>query len=199
MKSFLLALPVLVCVASPVSSSEERIAAPLPPLAPWKGASEMLPVLPDHPWATPGEKSQLTETPSYADTVAFIRKMVAASPLLTIETFGTTPQGRDMIALVARKPGGLKKPVLLAQAGIHSGEIDGKDAGLMLLRDIAFRGKGALLDKADFVFVPIFNIDGHERRSRFNRPNQRGPLLQGLAHDQPELQSQPRISQGRRA
>lgn len=155
------------------------IEAPLPPLAPWRGASESLPVKPDHQWATPGEKTGLVESPSYADTVAFVQRMAAASPLLTVDAFGRTPQGRDMIAVIARKPGTAKKPALLVQAGIHSGEIDGKDAGLMLLRDIAFRGKDKLLDTVDLVFVPIFNIDGHERASRFNRPNQRGPLVQG--------------------
>jgi hypothetical protein len=68
---------------------------------------------------------------------------------------------------------------VLAQAGIHAGEIDGKDAGLMLLREIARGGKATLLDGADLVFVPIFNADGHERSSRFSRPNQRGPREQG--------------------
>ena len=58
-------------------------------------------------------------------------------------------------------------------------EIDGKDAGLMLLRDIALRGKDSLLDRADLILVPIFNADGHERSSPFNRPNQRGPGNQG--------------------
>ncbi len=170
-------LSLLASAASAQSLSP--LEAPLPPLAPWSGASEKLPVPVSHPWVTPGELSMLTASPSYADTRAFAEKMVAASPLLKLEIFGRTPQGREMFAVVARKPGSARKPVLLAQAGIHSGEIDGKDAGLMLLRDIAFRGKDALLDKADFVFVPIFNIDGHERSSRFNRPNQRGPVMQG--------------------
>jgi hypothetical protein len=49
----------------------------------------------------------------------------------------------------------------------------------MLLRDIALRGKDGLLDKADLVFVPIFNVDGHERTSAYSRPNQRGPRVQG--------------------
>ena len=71
------------------------------------------------------------------------------------------------------------RPTLLAQAGIHSGEIDGKDAGLMLLRDLAFGGKAGLLDGANFLFVPVFNADGHERSSAWNRPNQRGPVHQG--------------------
>lgn len=170
--------PALLATAASAQSLP-LLEAPLPPLAPWTGASEKLPVPASHPWVTPGELSKLTTSPSYADTRAFAEKMVAASPLLRLEIFGQTPQGREMFAVVARKPGSARKPVLLAQAGIHSGEIDGKDAGLMLLRDIAFRGNDGLLDKADFVFVPIFNIDGHERTSRFNRPNQRGPVMQG--------------------
>ena len=60
--------------------------------------------------------------------------------------------------------------MLLVQAGIHSGEIDGKDAGLMLLRDIALGGKTGCSTSADLLFVPIFNADGHERSPRFNRP-----------------------------
>lgn len=179
------------------------VEAPLPRLAPWKGQSEKLPVGQSHKWISPGEKSGLTASPSYDETRAFAEMMVAASPLLKLEVFGLTPQGREMFAIVARRPDSIRKPVLLAQAGIHSGEIDGKDAGLMLLRDIAFRGKDDLLDKADFVLVPIFNIDGHERSSRFNRPNQRGPVMQGwrttaqnlnlnrdyLKADSPEMQA----------
>lgn len=189
------------------AQADTPIEAPLPPLAPWKGESEKLPVAPTHIWVTPGEKSGLTTSPSYAQTRAFAEKMVAASPLLKLEVFGMTPQGREMFAIIARKAGAARKPVLLAQAGIHAGEIDGKDAGLMLLRDIAFRGKDTLLDKADFVFVPIFNVDGHERSSRFNRPNQRGPVMQGwrttaqnlnlnrdyLKADAPEMQAMIRL------
>jgi murein tripeptide amidase MpaA len=175
-----LSAAILVMPLVPAAANQPQIVeAPLPPLVPWKGASEALIVKPNDPWITPSERSGLTVSPTYAETRAFAEKMVAASPLLTLEIFGKTPQGRDMFAIIARKPGTPAKPVLLAQGGIHSGEIDGKDAGLMLLRDIAFRGKSALLDKADFVFVPIFNIDGHERTSRFNRPNQRGPISQG--------------------
>ncbi len=71
------------------------------------------------------------------------------------------------------------KPTLLVQCGIHSGEIDGKDAGMMLLRDIAFGTKAHLLDRANLLFIPILNVDGHERRSPWNRPNQRGPVNMG--------------------
>ncbi|HET7745680.1 MAG TPA: M14 family metallopeptidase, partial [Vicinamibacteria bacterium] len=65
-------------------------------------------------------------------------------------------------------------------AGIHAGEIDGKDAGLMLLRDMTVKGtRRALLDRANWLFMPILNVDGHERSSAFSRINQRGPAESG--------------------
>jgi len=155
------------------------LTAPLPPVLPWHGASERLIAPPSDPWITPAEARGFEETPSYAATRAWLDRLDAASPLLGIESFGRTAQGRELYAVRAAKPGTGPKPVLLVQAGIHSGEIDGKDAGLMLLRDIALRGKDHLLDHADLLFVPIFNADGHERSSPFNRPNQRGPRSQG--------------------
>ena len=159
----------------------------LPPAPTWHGASEALIAKPDNPWITPAEKTGLTDTPNYADTIACLQKFADASPLLKLVVFGQTAQGRDLYVVVASKEGAEtgadlannKRPTLLAQAGIHAGEIDGKDAGLMLLRDIAFGGKDALLDGANLLFVPIFNADGHERISGWNRPNQRGPFHQG--------------------
>ena len=71
------------------------------------------------------------------------------------------------------------KPVLLAQAGIHSGEIDGKDAGLMLLRDLTVGPLAGLLDRVTVLLIPILNVDGHERISTFSRVNQRGPSEMG--------------------
>ncbi len=154
----------------------------LPPAPAWKGRSERLIAPPDHPWITPAEKSGLTATPDYAETRAFLERMDAASDLIRVETFGKSAQGRDMLVALVSKDGAAfdpDKPVLLFQGGIHSGEIDGKDAGFMLLRDIAFRGKDELLDGVNLVFVPIFNVDGHERAGAYNRPNQRGPVNQG--------------------
>ncbi|CAA9499305.1 MAG: FIG00480783: hypothetical protein [uncultured Sphingomonas sp.] len=173
-----LLLALVAALAAP-AAAQTNLTAPLPPVLPWKGASEHLAVPASDPWVTPSESTGFATTPTYAQTRAYIQRLVAASPLLSIEVFGRSAQGRELYAVRAAKPGRHPKPVLLAQAGIHSGEIDGKDAGLMLLRDIALRGKEGLLDNADLLFVPIFNVDGHERASAFNRPNQRGPLFQG--------------------
>lgn len=159
----------------------------LPPPPAWHGASESLIVPPDHPWITPSEKTGLTDTPSYDETIAWLKKLSAASKTITLHEFGRTAQGRTLYAVLAstttqRTPEGLRatrKPTLLAQAGIHAGEIDGKDACLMLLRDLAFGAKASLLERANLLFIPALNADGHERISEWNRPNQRGPIHMG--------------------
>ena len=153
-------------------------ASVLPPALPWSGASEKLIVAKDDPWITPAEQTGFATTPRYAEVEAWLRRLDAASPLISLETFGRTGEGRDMVLVRASK-GGAGKPVVLVQAGIHAGEIDGKDAGLMLLRDISMRGKDRLLDKVDLVFVPVYNIDGHEKMSRWNFPALRGPAEKG--------------------
>ena len=158
--------------------------APLPPTIPWNGASRALMVPATDPWVTPSERDQLRTTPRYDETIAYLKRLVSAAPQLRMISIGKSDEGRDIWMVIASKeraftPEAIQKngkPIILAQAGIHAGEIDGKDAGLMLLRDITVRGtKKELLDGANFLFVPIFNVDGHERYSRFSRINQRGP------------------------
>jgi hypothetical protein len=102
--------------------------------------------------------------------------------------FGRTPEGRPMLALVASADGTLdaatarrvNRPVVLMQGGIHAGEIEGKDAGFLALRQMleGSLARGAL-QGATLVFVPVFNVDGHERFGRWNRPNQVGPEEMG--------------------
>ena len=154
----------------------------LPPLMPWQGASEAL-IQPKNPWVTPAELNGLVDSPDYATTMAYLKKLVASSSELRLEVIGKSPQGRDIVLVKAsRQPdlvGKSGRPTVLVQAGIHSGEIDGKDAGLMLLRDIVHGGKASLLDNVDLLFIPIFSVDAHERRSNHNRMNQRGPVQQG--------------------
>jgi hypothetical protein len=154
----------------------------LPPLPAWQGSSEQLIQL-QHPWVTPAETTALMDTPDYAATLTYLKKLVASSPQLRLEVIGQSPQGRDIYLVKASTQPDLVgqngRPTLLVQAGIHSGEIDGKDAGLMLLRDIAQGDKAGLLAGADLLFIPILSVDAHERRGQFNRMNQRGPVHQG--------------------
>jgi len=158
----------------------------LPPAPEWSGASRSLLREASDPWVTAFEADPEHDfSPTYADTRAWFDRLDAASDLIRIEQFGTSPEGRPIYAVIASKDGAEfdpSKPVLLAQAGIHPGEIDGKDAGMMLLRDIAFYGRDDLLDRVNLILIPILSVDGHERTSAYSRPNQRGPRIQGWRH-----------------
>ena len=160
----------------------------LPPNIPWAGKSREVAAAAGDPWVTPSEATKFRQSPSYADTVAWLKKLDAASPELQMISIGRSAEGRDIWMVIASRdraftPDALRrsgKATLLAQGGIHSGEIDGKDAGLMLLRDMTVRSRHrALLDKANFLFVPILSVDAHERASRYGRINQRGPEVMG--------------------
>jgi hypothetical protein len=70
--------------------------------------------------------------------------------------------------------------VVLIQNVIHGGEMEGKDAWMLLLREILITKElEHLLDHLVLVMIPVFNVDGHERRGHANRPNQIGPAEQG--------------------
>ena len=139
-------------------------------------------------WLTHAEQTDYRETPRYAETIEYAQRLADASPLIEYQTFGISGQGRDLPLLIAteyetftpeaaRQAG---KAVVLIQACIHAGEPDGKDAGLALLRDIAItKTRAELLKNLVVLFIPIYNTDGHERVSPYNRINQDGPAEMG--------------------
>jgi len=160
----------------------------LPPLIPWQGESLQL-IQSSGPLTTDFELSDGNASPSYDDTIKYVNRLIAANPTqFRSMTIGQSHAGRDIKMIVANEDGQFSanmlksngKPTILIQAGIHSGEIDGKDAGFMLLRDIAIGKRRDLLSKVNILFIPILNVDGHERSSEFNRINQRGPIKMGF-------------------
>ena len=138
---------------------------------------------------TVSERSGFKATGRYDEVVKLCAAFAKAYPkqVKCIE-FGRTPEDRPMLALVATGTNAFTPqaasrqgiPVTLIQGGIHAGEIDGKDAGFLALRALleGRLAKGAL-DKQVLLFVPVFNVDGHERFQQWNRPNQRGPVEMG--------------------
>ena len=139
-------------------------------------------------WLTDYEQSGFLRTPRYVETIGFCRKLSDASPIVQYTEFGVSPQGRALPLLIAdadacftpetvRAKG---KLVLMVMACIHPGEPEGKDAGLILLRDLAIRGiQPELLNHVTLLFIPVFNVDGHERFGPYNRINQNGPEEMG--------------------
>ena len=139
-------------------------------------------------WLTDFERSGGERTPRYDETVAFCRRLAAASPWVHYTSLGTSPQHRALPLLIVSTSGAFtpaaaaktRHAVVLIQAGIHAGEIDGKDAGLQLVRDLVIHKKdAAILDSVIILFVPILNVDGHERFGPYNRINQNGPAEMG--------------------
>ena len=139
-------------------------------------------------WRTHAEITDYRQTPNYADTIAYARRLADASPSIEYRGFGYSGQGCELPLLIASETGTFTpqaaraegKAVVLIQACIHSGEPDGKDAGFALLRDIAITKTSAgILENAVLLFIPIYNTDGHERASRYNRINQNGPEEMG--------------------
>ncbi|GBD88199.1 zinc carboxypeptidase [bacterium BMS3Abin03] len=139
-------------------------------------------------WITYFERSGFIATPDYTESMSYFQRLDDFSQYAELKTFGYSPQGRGLKYLVVSKdkafsPAEVKninKPVLLIVNGIHSGEIEGKDAVMLLLREMLIsKEKEKLLDSLTLLVVPIFNVDGHERRSNYNRINQNGPEEMG--------------------
>jgi len=147
------------------------------------------PVLAEIPLTTHAERTGFLQTGRYDETIALCDTFAKAYPdAVRCETFGTTPEGRPMKLLLVSRSGALDPqaareknlPVVQFQGGIHSGEIDGKDAGFLALRELLDGNAGSdALKHVVMLFVPVFNVDGHERFGRWNRPNQRGPEEMG--------------------
>lgn len=140
-------------------------------------------------WLTPAEQSDYRTTPDYAATMAYLHRIAAAVPdKVKIEPFGETGEGRELDIVIASKDGAFdpdkihaqRRPIVLVQNSIHAGEMDGKDSCLALLRDMVItKSEERLLENAVFIFIPIYNADGHEQRSKYNRINQNGPEEMG--------------------
>lgn len=134
------------------------------------------------------EKNDYNRTPGYKETIEYCKLLTDHSPVIHLTSIGTSPQGRDIPLLIVDKDG-LTSPekirqkgrvIVLAEACIHAGEPDGKDAGLMFIRDIVLYDKyKGILDNVSFLFIPIVNVDGHEDFGEHYRINQNGPVEVG--------------------
>jgi hypothetical protein len=177
----------LILTAAPLLADSPGTQALLPPELPWQGRSLSRVAAKDDPWITPAEASNFQTTPRYQQTIAWMQRLDQATPRVNVVSIGTSPEGREIMMAIAHTeaeatPAALRaggKPTLLIQGGIHAGEIDGKDAGLMLLRDITLGNRQRLLDAVNVLFIPVISVDGHERFSPYGRINQRGPREMG--------------------
>jgi len=149
----------------------------LGPLSPALRAADQPPLL------TKAEATEFKATSRHADVRAFIDELRKRSPLVRVESIGRTAGGFDIPALIVADPpvsdpGQLRRDgraVVYFQANIHAGEVEGKEACLMLARDIVLGDPKPWLDKFVLVIVPNLNADGNERIDPRNRSYQPGP------------------------
>jgi len=149
---------------------------PVPPVPPPPAAPASGPV-------TTAESTNYAATSTSADVQAFIRDLQKLSPLVRVETIATSTEGRTIPLLVIGKPApsdplALRRDGRIAvyvQANIHAGEVEGKEAALMLARDIVLDPKTPYLDKIVLLVAPLFNADGNDKMDPRNRMGQVGP------------------------
>ena len=140
-------------------------------------------------WQTLAEQTGYHKTWNYDETIAYSQKLDRASDKIVYRSFGKSGQGRDLPLLIASDDGTFTpeaarkkgKAIIFIQAGIHAGEIDGKDAGLALLRDaVITKTRPELLKDVVILYVPIYSVDGHENSNPYMRINQNGPDEMGF-------------------
>jgi len=138
---------------------------------------------------TRAERTEYRETSSHADVLAFLDSLRSGGASISLHTLAHSFEGRAVPYVVASRPlvngpadavrSG--KPVVYVQANIHAGEVEGKEAAQMLLRDLTLGSLAPLLDSLVLLVVPIYNVDGNEALAAgdTNRPGQNGPAVVG--------------------
>ncbi|MDQ6770616.1 MAG: M14 family metallopeptidase [Gemmatimonadota bacterium] len=144
------------------------------------------------PVSYPRTRPELTnyrETSRYSDVRSFLDSLRKLRAPLVFGSIGKSNEGRDIPFVIASRPlvstpseaKMLGRPIVYVQANIHAGEVEGKDALLSLLRDLALSSKANALDSIVLIAVPIYNADGNERFApqSVNRAEQNGPEMVG--------------------
>ena len=137
---------------------------------------------------TAAELSNFERTSTFAEVVSVVNALQASSPLLHRETLLTSVEGKKVPLLVladppvttpeqARQSG---KLLVYIQGNIHGGEVEGKEASLIAIREILHGDKRHLLENQIILFLPVYNSDGNDQMSENSRPSQEmSPQLAG--------------------
>lgn len=160
-------------------------------IAAWAPVAFAQPIVPtgDLP-LTVAESSEFTKTATFDDVWAWLHQLQSLGAPIHVTSIGTTTEGRSMPLVIASRPlvttpaqaWSSGKPVLYLQGNIHGGEVEGKDALLMLFRDLTLGEARDLLDDVIILSNPIYNADGNEHWGPVatNRRSQDGPPSVGL-------------------
>lgn len=135
------------------------------------------------------EKSNFIKTSTYAEVMDFLKTIQTQTPNMHLISMGKSMEGKDIpVAILAnplvKNPEEAKatgKPIVYIQGNIHAGEVEGKEAVMMLMRDILLGDKKYLLEKQIILFAPIYNTDSNDKMEKGRRPSQEdSPLEVGI-------------------
>ncbi|MBT1706735.1 M14 family metallopeptidase [Fulvivirgaceae bacterium PWU5] len=120
---------------------------------------------------------------------SFLEAISKLSSEVKIVSLGKSPEGKDIqMAILSRNgiatPAAAKnshKTIAYVQGNIHAGEVEGKEALMMLMRDILLGDKNRLLDSLILLFVPAYNTDSNDKMEKGRRPSQEdSPMEVGI-------------------
>jgi hypothetical protein len=143
-----------------------------------------------HAQLTVPERTHGVRTSTHAEVLAFIDSLQHHGGHMVVGTLGESPQGKRIPYVILSRPQvttpaaahATGKPVLYIEGNIHAGEVEGKEAVLMLMRDLTVGYLRPLLDSVVILFVPIYNTDGNDTFGPLdvNRGEQEGPEMVGV-------------------
>jgi hypothetical protein len=144
----------------------------------------LLPVAQAPDLRTRAETSNYEETSSYDDVMRIVKAIASDSPLANYQSYGRTEEGREMPLLILSEPAvevpdaarKLGRPIVFIQGNIHAGEVEGKEAALILARRLTQGDLRPMLKQLVILMAPIYNADGNEKMSVQNRTAQNGPI-----------------------
>ena len=132
---------------------------------------------------TAAERTDYQADSRHAEVAALVNRLAERSPHVARVDFGRTVENRPLVAAVVADPpvdsaANLKhdeRLVVLLLGNIHAGECAGKEALLMLLREVALDEDHRWLKHFVLLVAPNLNADGGERIGKSHRITQQGP------------------------
>lgn len=135
------------------------------------------------------EKTEFLKTSTHNDVIRFLDHLQSRSKEIQVFSMGKSLEGKEIPVAVLSRPAvttadeakASEKVVIYIQGNIHAGEVEGKEATLMLMREILLGDKSNLLENQIILFAPIYNTDSNDKMEAGRRPSQEGsPLEAGL-------------------
>lgn len=130
-------------------------------------------------WITTPEKTDYQQTSTHADVMQMLKSLAEADERMHLLEMGKSPEGKSIPLMVLNgteipieKLAEADFPTLYMQGNIHAGEVEGKEALLILLREYAMGMHSEWTDGRVVLINPIYNTDSNDKMEQGIRPSQ---------------------------